>query len=109
MSQCVSGVVSYWQTRASTTGPGASSGNRRPRYARTLAIEVGDEGAGFAPDDVADPLAPENQMKTSGRGIFYMRTFMDEVSFSRGETGGTLLTLKKKVQTTSGTKGVEAS
>lgn len=75
----------------------------------TLTIEVGDEGAGFAPDDVADPLAPENQMKTSGRGIFYMRTFMDEVSFSRGETGGTLLTLKKNVQTTSGTKGVEAS
>lgn len=77
--------------------------------ARTLAIEVGDEGAGFAPDDVADPLAPENQMKTSGRGIFYMRTFMDEVAFSRGETGGTLLTLKKKVGTTSRTKGVEDS
>ncbi len=77
---------------------------------RTLAIEVGDEGSGFAPDDVADPLAPENQMKTSGRGIFYMRTFMDEVAFSRGETGGTLLTLKKNLGTTSTTtKGVEAS
>jgi serine/threonine-protein kinase RsbW len=77
--------------------------------AESLTIEVGDEGAGFAPDDVADPLAPENQMKTSGRGIFYMRTFMDEVLFSRGETGGTLLTLKKKIRTTSRTKGVEAS
>jgi serine/threonine-protein kinase RsbW len=77
--------------------------------AETLTIEVGDEGAGFVPDDVADPLAPENQMKTSGRGIFYMQTFMDEVSFSRGETGGTLLTLKKNIRTTSGTKGVEAS
>ena len=77
--------------------------------AETLTIEVGDEGAGFVPDDVADPLAPENQMKTSGRGIFYMRTFMDEVTFSRGETGGTLLTLKKNVRTTSRTKGVEAS
>ncbi|MFI5181948.1 MAG: ATP-binding protein [Thermoanaerobaculia bacterium] len=77
--------------------------------AHTLEIEVGDEGAGFAPDDVADPLAPENQMKTSGRGIFYMRTFMDEVSFSRGQTGGTLLTLKKNVGTTSTTKGVESS
>jgi serine/threonine-protein kinase RsbW len=76
----------------------------------TFTIEVGDEGAGFAPGDVADPLAPENQMKTSGRGIFYMRTFMDEVAFSRGEAGGTLLTLKKNVGTTSTTtKGVEAS
>ncbi len=77
--------------------------------AETLTIEVGDEGAGFAPDDVADPLTPENQMRTSGRGIFYMRAFMDEVSFSRGETGGTLLTLKKNLQTTSRTKGVKSS
>ncbi len=77
--------------------------------AGTLAIEVGDEGAGFAPDDVADPLAAENQMKTSGRGIFYMRTFMDEVVFSRGEAGGTLLTLRKNVGTRSTTKGVEDS
>ena len=76
--------------------------------ARTLAIEVGDEGAGFSPDDVADPLAAENLMRTSGRGIFYMRTFMDEVAFSRGEAGGTLLTLKKELGTTSTTKGAEA-
>jgi len=74
-----------------------------------LTIEVGDEGAGFAPEEVLDPLAPENQMKTSGRGIFYMRTFMDEVVFSRGETGGTLLTLKKRLGTTSTRKGAEAS
>ena len=75
---------------------------------RTLAIEVGDEGAGFSPEDVADPLAAENQLRTSGRGIFYMRTFMDEVTFSRGEAGGTLLTLRKKLESTSTTKGAEA-
>jgi serine/threonine-protein kinase RsbW len=75
---------------------------------KTLEIEVGDEGAGFSPEEVADPLAAENQMKTSGRGIFYMRTFMDEVVFSRGEVGGTLLTLRKKLGTTSTTKGAEA-
>ena len=75
----------------------------------TLSIEVGDEGAGFSPEDVADPLASENQMKTSGRGIFYMRTFMDEVAFTRGQTGGTLLTLKKKLDTDSKRKGAEAS
>jgi serine/threonine-protein kinase RsbW len=74
----------------------------------TLAIEVGDEGAGFSPDEVADPLAEENQMKTSGRGIFYMRTFMDEVDFSRGERGGTLLTMKKRLEATFTTKGADA-
>lgn len=75
---------------------------------KTLSIEVGDEGAGFSPEDLPDPLAAENQMKSSGRGIFYMRTFMDEVTFSRGEGGGTLLTLRKNLGTTTTTKGAEA-
>jgi serine/threonine-protein kinase RsbW len=74
-----------------------------------LTIEVGDEGEGFGPVEIVDPLAPENQMKTSGRGIFYMKTFMDEVAFSRGEAGGTLLTLRKKLGATSTTKGAVAS
>jgi serine/threonine-protein kinase RsbW len=71
----------------------------------TLEIVVGDEGAGFEPTTVADPLAPENQMKTSGRGIFYMKTFMDEVTYSRGENGGTILSMKKKLDSES-KKGV---
>jgi anti-sigma regulatory factor (Ser/Thr protein kinase) len=37
-------------------------------------------------------------MKTSGRGIFYMKTFMDEVTFARGENGGTLLSMRKKLE-----------
>ena len=37
--------------------------------------------------NIADPLAPENQLKTSGRGIFYIKTFMDDVTFSRSSTG----------------------
>jgi serine/threonine-protein kinase RsbW len=75
----------------------------------TLTIEVGDEGEGFGPEEIVDPLAPENQMKTSGRGIFYMKTFMDEVAFLRGDSGGTLLTLRKKLGATSTTKGAVAS
>jgi anti-sigma regulatory factor (Ser/Thr protein kinase) len=47
-------------------------------------------------------------MKTSGRGIFYMKTFMDEVTFSRGENGGTLLSMKKRLDSEA-KKGVEAS
>src|SRR4051812_49982055 len=44
-----------------------------------LSIRISDQGEGFDPTKVSDPLNPQNLMKTSGRGIFYMRTFMDEV------------------------------
>ena len=64
-----------------------------------LTIVVGDEGEGFESDRIADPLAVENQLKTSGRGIFYIKSFMDRVSFSRGEGGGTLLTMSKNLKT----------
>ena len=70
-----------------------------------LTIVIGDEGGGFDPERVSDPLAPENQMKTSGRGIFYIRTFMDDVSFSRGEGGGTVLTMRKDLSKRGNAKG----
>jgi serine/threonine-protein kinase RsbW len=63
----------------------------------TLAIAIRDEGEGFDPAKVDDPLAPENRFKTSGRGIFYMRTFMDEIRFERHESGGTEIVLKKNL------------
>ena len=44
---------------------------------------------------MADPLAQENRFKTSGRGIFYMKTFMDEVRFSRVDGGGMEIVLTK--------------
>jgi serine/threonine-protein kinase RsbW len=44
---------------------------------------VTDEGRGFKPDSVANPLREENLMKESGRGIFLMRTLMDRVEFHR--------------------------
>ena len=61
----------------------------------TLRIRIRDEGTGFDPAGVADPLAPENRFKTSGRGIFYMKTFMDEVRFSRVDGGGMEIVLTK--------------
>ena len=62
-----------------------------------LEIRICDEGAGFDPGSVDDPLTPENRLKTSGRGIFYMKTFMDDVRFSRAESGGTQLVLRKNL------------
>ena len=52
---------------------------RRRADPEELVIRVRDEGEGFDPEDVADPLAPENMLKSSGRGIFLMRSFMDDV------------------------------
>ena len=48
-----------------------------------LVIRVEDEGEGFDPEDVADPLAPENILKSSGRGIFLIRAFMDDFKVRR--------------------------
>src|ERR1700737_3821429 len=67
----------------------------------TLEIRIQDEGEGFDPGKVEDPLAPENRLKTSGRGIFYMKTFMDEVRFSRAEGGGMELILRKNLEVVS--------
>lgn len=64
---------------------------------RHLCIEVEDEGEGFAPSDVVDPTSPENLLRDSGRGIFYIRHFMDSVHFSPGERGGTRVELVKKL------------
>jgi serine/threonine-protein kinase RsbW len=60
-------------------------------------IRIEDCGEGFDPDLVGDPLEPENLLKPNGRGIFYMKSFMDEISYSARPGGGTVVTLKKKI------------
>jgi len=62
-----------------------------------LAIVISDEGEGFDPANVSDPLNPQNLMKTSGRGIFYMRTFMDKVDYTFTPAGGTQLVMTKNL------------
>ena len=62
-----------------------------------LVIRVEDEGEGFDPEAVADPLAPENILKSSGRGIFLIRSFMDEVELQRKATRGMQIRMVKKV------------
>ena len=62
-----------------------------------LEIMVQDQGAGFDLDALPDPLAPENLLKPSGRGILLMRNFMDQVSFEFPEGGGTLVSMRKSV------------
>ncbi|HST52576.1 MAG TPA: ATP-binding protein [Pyrinomonadaceae bacterium] len=62
----------------------------------SLAVTVRDQGEGFDPGHVADPTAEENILKASGRGILFMRTFMDEVSWERPAEGGTLVRMTKR-------------
>ena len=52
----------------------------------TLTFTTKDEGDGFDPDDVADPLAEENLLKPSGRGVFFMKEYADEVEYSEKGT-----------------------
>ena len=66
-----------------------------------LLVHVQDEGTGFKPEAVPDPVAEENLLKADGRGIFFMKSFMDEVKYSFPEGGGTRVTLLKKLRAAS--------
>ena len=60
-----------------------------------LEITVRDFGEGFAVEDVPDPTNPENLMKTNGRGILFMRTFMEEVEWHNHKDGGLIVKMCK--------------
>lgn len=61
-----------------------------------LVFVIADQGKGLDPDTLPDPLAPENLLRGTGRGIFLIRSFMDEVHF-RQLHPGTELTLIKRL------------
>jgi serine/threonine-protein kinase RsbW len=62
-----------------------------------LVIAIRDQGEGFDPESLPDPLAPENLLKSSGRGIFFMRSFMDDVTLTRVPEGGMEVRMVKKL------------
>ena len=62
-----------------------------------LTVRVVDHGKGFDPEAVADPLSPENLLKSSGRGIFFMRSFMDDLRLLPVPGGGTEVRMVKKL------------
>ena len=62
-----------------------------------IAIRVRDEGCGFDPSLLGDPRAPENLLKNHGRGIFLMRSFMDEMTFQRAAEGGMEVRMVKRI------------
>jgi serine/threonine-protein kinase RsbW len=64
---------------------------------RSLEVCVQDEGSGFDPSKVPDPLAEANLLKPGGRGIFFMRSFMDRVEYSFPPGGGTMVRMVKRL------------
>jgi len=66
------------------------------RTPQRLTIRIADQGEGFDPVDVPDPVAGDNLLRQSGRGVFLMKTFMDEFAVRRLEPG-TEVTLVKNL------------
>jgi len=64
--------------------------------AEGLEMTVRDHGAGFDVDEIPDPTNPENLLKINGRGILFMRSFMDEVGWERARGGGMIVKMLKK-------------
>lgn len=78
------------------------SANKRVHFqlARTdssISILIEDEGEGFAAESQADPLAAENLLSQSGRGIMIIRAFVDELVIEPAERGGTRVAMKKSL------------
>jgi serine/threonine-protein kinase RsbW len=66
-----------------------------------LSVEITDQGPGFNPHTIADPLDPENLLKDSGRGIFIVRTLMDSVEYRFNQGIGTTVILTKHAKNVS--------
>jgi len=61
-----------------------------------MKIVIRDQGQGFDPQKIADPVKPENILKDSGRGIYIIRALMDDVSFKFSKKGTAVTLVKRK-------------
>ena len=66
----------------------------------SLIVRIGDQGPGLDPSKLPDPIAPENLLRGSGRGIFLIRSFMDEVHFRQLHPGTELTLIKHRAPAT---------
>lgn len=62
----------------------------------SLKVRIGDEGDGFDRSSIPDPLADENLLRHSGRGMLLVQAFMDEFVIEPRSPKGTQVTLVKR-------------
>jgi serine/threonine-protein kinase RsbW len=62
-----------------------------------VGASVIDEGQGFDPNDIPDPLAEENLLKEVGRGLFIVKSLMDDFKYTFSSGGGTTVSITKKI------------
>jgi anti-anti-sigma factor len=72
-----------------------------------LSVRILDEGSGFELDEVPDPLEEGNLLRTSGRGLLLMRSFVDEIKIGRAIEGGTEVLMVKELPDSSREKEEE--
>ncbi len=65
-------------------------------FKKFFTIEIQDEGEGFIPEAIPDPTIDENLLKDSGRGVFIMKAFADEVKFRKTKSGMKVIIKIKK-------------
>lgn len=95
--ECVINAIKHGNRNDATKHVFVEFSTVNSRMDNALMIRVRDQGEGFDPATVADPLAPENLLKSSGRGIFLIRTFMDECILQRAPEGGMEVLMIKRV------------
>jgi len=61
-----------------------------------MIIRIRDQGPGFKLEDVPDPLAEENLLRTSGRGLFLIKAFMDQMDVTVPQAGGAEIIMRKR-------------
>ena len=76
--------------------------NKKVRFSvsknsESLTVRIADEGEGFDFENLPDPCAGENLFRSSGRGIFLIRSFMDEFQIRRLAPGGLEVVLIKRM------------
>jgi serine/threonine-protein kinase RsbW len=96
--ECVINAIKHGNRNDATKRVFVEFQTAAPADVPELAIRVRDQGEGFDPEVVANPLAPENLLKSSGRGIFLIRNFMDDVQLQRAPEGGMEVRMVKRVQ-----------
>jgi serine/threonine-protein kinase RsbW len=102
--ECVVNAIKHGNQNDESKRVVVEFSNVPPHDPEELVIRVEDEGTGFDPEELADPLAPENILKSSGRGIFLIRSFMDDVQLQRGQSRGMEIRMVKKVPKAAGNR-----